>query len=429
MLTELKLSNFRIFDDEVIVRFRPITIFIGRNSSGKSSIIKFLLMLQQSIDSDKPQFLSPDGNKVNLGIFEELKNSLSRKKYLRLELSAKNPIKRNTPSAISDFLIEGIEHDDLLYRTSAKVLYSDETKTGQIEYSLVNTRDEKYFPIAKEDIVENFTFLDRVSVLPKPIPDKERSGSLSMDSIEHAMRFLYESEFLDALRYEIRSIRHLDPVKSESESVFLVSPPPTNYVGQRGQHTLNHLHRLKTKDKEEYDFVLPHLQNVIDIEDVTFDTLSKDVMQTTATNKTTRAKVLIGNYGFGVSQCLPIFVQGAIMSPHTLLMVEQPEAQLHPTAQLEMGSFYADLWNLRKVASIIETHSDNILLRLRRLIAKGDLSHEDVSVAFFTFDEDNRNMPIIKNLDIGEDGSMQPGLPMEFFGADVIEGLQLGARA
>lgn len=426
MLTELKLSNFRIFDDEVIVRFRPITIFIGRNSSGKSSIIKFLLMLQQSIGSGKPQFLSPDGNKVNLGIFEELKNSLTRKKYLRFELSAQsfNPITETT----SEFLGGDIEPDDLLYKTSAKVLYSDETKTGRIEYSLLNTKDDKDYRIAKEDILGNFTFLDQVSVLPKPIPDKESPGSLSMESIEHAMRFLYEFEFLSALHYEIRSIRHLDPVKSESERVFLVSPPPTDYVGQRGQHTLNHLHRLKTRDKEEYEFILPHLQNVAGIEDVTFDTLSKDVMQTTAKNRTTRANVLIGNYGFGVSQCLPIFVQGAIMPPHTLLMVEQPEAQLHPTAQLEMGGFYADLWNKRKVASVIETHSDNVLLRLRRLIAKGELSHEDVSVAFFTFDEDNRNMPIIKNLDIGEDGSMQPGLPMEFFGADVIEGLQLGAR-
>ena len=37
-------------------------------------------------------------------------------------------------------------------------------------------------------------------------------------------------------------------------------------------------------------------------------------------------------------------------------------------------------------------------------------------------------MPIVKNLDINEDGSMQPGLPMEFFGADIMEGLKLGAR-
>ena len=69
MLTELKLSNFRIFDDEVTVRFRPITVLIGRNSSGKSSIIKFLLMLQQSaeilVKSQIPHALK--GGRVSLG--------------------------------------------------------------------------------------------------------------------------------------------------------------------------------------------------------------------------------------------------------------------------------------------------------------------------------------------------------------------------
>lgn len=425
MLTELKLSNFRIFDDEVTVRFRPITVFIGRNSSGKSSIIKFLLMLQQSIDSGKPQFLSPDGNKVNLGIFEELKNSLTSKQDLTFELSVQsfNPI----PRAISESLVEDIEPEDLLYKTSAEVPYNEGTNTGSIEYSLINGNEGKSVLIAKAGIREEFTFLDQILVLPEIAKGEDGDVNITTRSVDDVMRFLSENGFLGALHFEIESIRHLDPVKSESESVFLVSPPPTDYVGQRGQYTLNHLHRMTSENGDGYDFILPHLQNVAGIEGVTFDTLSKNVVQTTATNKTTRADVLIGNYGFGVSQCLPIFVQGAIMSPHTLLMVEQPEAQLHPTAQLEMGSFYADLWNKRKVASIIETHSDNILLRLRRLIAKGELSHEDVSVAFFTFDEANGNMPIIRNLDIGEDGSMQPGLPMEFFGADIIEGLQLGA--
>ena len=115
------------------------------------------------------------------------------------------------------------------------------------------------------------------------------------------------------------------------------------------------------------------------------------------------------------------------MEEHSTLMVEQPEAQLHPTAQLELGGYFADLWSKRKIGTIIETHSGNILLRLRRLIARGDLSHEDISVAYFTFDETN-GKPVVKNLNVNDDGSMQAGLPMEFFGADVFEGLRLGAR-
>ena len=69
MLTELKLSNFRIFDDEVTVRFRPITVFIGRNSSGKSSVIKFLLMLQQSVLTSRSEFPVVEGAAVRMGAF------------------------------------------------------------------------------------------------------------------------------------------------------------------------------------------------------------------------------------------------------------------------------------------------------------------------------------------------------------------------
>ena len=89
MLKELKLSNFRLFDDEVTVRFRPITVLIGRNNSGKSSIIKFLLMLKQSLSKDSPLFLNPQGDEVNLGNFSGLQNSSLKKQNLQFKLSVK----------------------------------------------------------------------------------------------------------------------------------------------------------------------------------------------------------------------------------------------------------------------------------------------------------------------------------------------------
>ncbi len=86
MIKKLKLSNFRLFDDEITVRFRPITVLIGRNNAGKSSVIKFLLMLQQSRDDSAAEFLNPEGERVKLGSFENLKNSLSKKQFLNFEL-------------------------------------------------------------------------------------------------------------------------------------------------------------------------------------------------------------------------------------------------------------------------------------------------------------------------------------------------------
>jgi hypothetical protein len=97
-----------------------------------------------------------------------------------------------------------------------------------------------------------------------------------------------------------------------------------------------------------------------------------------------------------------------------------------------MGSFFGDLWKDKKVPSLIETHSANILLRLRKLISKGDLKAEDISVAFFTLDSivgkrgGAHTAVVVKNLDVNPDGSLEKGLPMEFFGGDILEALEFG---
>ena len=174
----------------------------------------------------------------------------------------------------------------------------------------------------------------------------------------------------DDLRYQINSIRHLSPVRVEAQRVIIASPPPIDDVGQGGEFALPHLQRIVEEQGERYRFLLPHLEGIAGIADVKFRTSSGNVSQAIATNQATGADAHMADFGFGVSQCVPVLVQGTIMDPQTTLMVEQPEAQLHPTAQLELGEFFAKLWTQRQVGSIIETHSDNILLRLRRLIAK-----------------------------------------------------------
>ncbi|MCF3648086.1 AAA family ATPase, partial [Planktothrix agardhii] len=89
MLTRIKLKNFRAFREEIDVRIRPITILIGRNSAGKSTLIKFLLMLQQTIESSEGDFFATEGRQVSLGTFSDLKNSLSRSNSFQFTLELK----------------------------------------------------------------------------------------------------------------------------------------------------------------------------------------------------------------------------------------------------------------------------------------------------------------------------------------------------
>ena len=438
MLTELKLSNFRVFDDEVTVRFRPITVLIGRNSSGKSSIIKFLLMLQQSAEYGRSQFLTPEGGRVSLGAFRALKNSLTKKRNLEFELTVKS-YSEDAYHQMSRYLedVGNIDLNGLAYKARATLAYGSRNIMGKATYLLVNEVSGDYHIKVDDRILADSTFLgalledslSRASDSSRPATFTGGFGLQGTSRNASMGRMIATAQLQDELRYQINSIRHLSAVRAEAQRVILASPPPVDDVGQRGEFALPHLQRMIEKDYERYELILPYLESVAGISGVKFRNSSGYISQAIARNKATGADALIADFGFGVSQCLPILVQGIIMAPQTTLMVEQPEAQLHPTAQLELGEFFADLWTQLQIGFIIETHSDNILLRLRRLIARGDLSHEDVSVAYFTFDEANGNMPVIKNLDINEDGTMQPGLPMEFFGADIFEGLQLGARA
>jgi predicted ATPase len=439
MLSELKLSNFRIFDDEATVRFRPITVLIGRNNSGKSSIIKFLLMLRQSTMSTRSQFPVVNGEGVELGTFVELKNSMTTKAELRFELSFRTPFS-DVMQSVSNFLqrfnVSG--EDNLSMTARGEIPYSGRASEGTITYSLVQANSSTLYVVHVSTFAEDYNFsvdaitrkLDEIQTVLKQAEDPNDLNPQLRENLKGLLEEYVDRFSLGMVcQSELDSTRHFSPVRAEPERVVVTSHIPVDNLGPEGRYSVARLQLIKTEDEDLYQFLLPHLRNVAGVGSFEFQTDSSELTQAYARNEATGARVLIADFGFGVGQCLPIFVQGAIMPQYSTLMVEQPEAQLHPTAQLEMGSFFAELWSKRHVGSVIETHSGNILLRLRRLIAKGDLSNQDVSIAFFTVDENNRNKPMIKNLDISEDGSIQSGLPMEFFGADIWESLQLGVGA
>lgn len=437
MLSELKLSNFRLFDDEVSVRFRPITVLIGRNSSGKSSALKFLLMLKQSSLSTGEDFPVVNGKFVHLGDFTDLRNVLSKKENLEFELSF-------FPPNFSEFVLENLDKNhrkganELLVSMRGAIPFSGSPQSGRVTYRVAKPGSSApYFDFAASMTDDNIFFL---SALENNVGKTKRMleefisqyGSRKSDSYSEATVSLQEEIAKDevgiSFQKELISAHHLPPLRGELSRLVDFSETARESTERIMKDTLSQLRRIVREDSASYQFLSRHLLDVAAIEslDIRDDELER--AEVFAKNRSTGAEVLIADLGFGVSQCLPILVKGASMTPGSYLMVEQPEAQLHPTAQLHLGSYFAELWTERKVGSIVETHSQNLLLRLRRLIARGSLKHQDVSVAFFTLGGDRENIPIVKNLNINEDGSMEPGLPMEFFAEDIREGLKLGLR-
>lgn len=437
MLRELRLTNFRTFEEEITVRLRPITILIGKNSSGKSSIIKFLLMLQQSLDPSATHFLESEGDRVHLGAFPDLKNSKTKLRALRFRLTGETsdlptaaeremmqllrdakPRKDPTTRKVEfRAVLEPVEQrtavrqETATYTISGQVGYGQNGQTGKHgavlsigDKQIVNRESRNLRPEA------HTSFLQFRAPAVKP---------------ELALRDFFDDRYLAPVRYEIRSIKHLSAIREESQRVIIVSSRPRESVGQRGQYSMPHLQNLLDEDGDGAAFVMRHMKTVAGVGGLEFDSSMKGYLaHCKARNIETGAKAYLSDFGFGVSQCIPIFVQGAITPQNHLIMVEQPEAQLHPNAQLELGSFFAELWTQRKVQTLIETHSSNLLLRLRRLVARKELAPKDISVAYLHVED---GIAKIRNLDIDENGGLEKGLPMEFFGGDVVEGMKLGA--
>ena len=215
-------------------------------------------------------------------------------------------------------------------------------------------------------------------------------------------------------------------MREELQGEFRAESRSPQYVGKRGENTILALWKSRLLEQKKHrNFLLKHTIQTLAIDDIKFKE-GKYLVFCEARNAHSKKTINAADLGFGVNQCLPIFVQGLLMPPRSQLLVEQPEAQVHPTAQIEMGSFFVELWKQYQVGSVIETHSDNLLLRIRNHVARGVVSTNEVSIAFFTLDDQGE--PTVKNLDVYDDGTIQEGLPMEFFGKNLTEALKMHVR-
>lgn len=86
--------------------------------------------------------------------------------------------------------------------------------------------------------------------------------------------------------------------------------------------------------------------------------------------------------GYGVSQSLPIIIDSITAPKNEVLLIQQPEVHLHPKAQAALGTFFADLASNSAKQFIIETHSDYLIDRVRIAIAEKRIPESKVQLLY-----------------------------------------------
>jgi len=99
-------------------------------------------------------------------------------------------------------------------------------------------------------------------------------------------------------------------------------------------------------------------------------------------------RINLKEVGLGMVHALPIVTQAYMsFTEDTLLSIEEPELHLHPAAHGNLAELIVDSLSDPAKRYLIETHSQNFVLRLRRLVAEGKLPKDDLLFYYVDFDD------------------------------------------
>ena len=118
------------------------------------------------------------------------------------------------------------------------------------------------------------------------------------------------------------------------------------------------------------------------------------------------------NVGFGLTYALPIIVACLMTTQNDLVLIENPEAHLHPRGQAILGRLCA-LAAAGGAQVVLETHSDHVLNAVRLCVKHGEIPASDVLLHYFSR-EANVLQPSVTAIPVADDG-MIPAWPPGFF--------------
>lgn len=518
MIQNINIENYKAFQTAKIP-LKPITILLGANSVGKSSIIQLMLMLQQTGKTGLKSYKSPlklYGGYVNLGnsinLFRNKKTDLPLKFGFEIKSS-------NIKEFLKDFLISNYKRIFRDLPHFIPILGFEKIKNKSIDD--INIFEEYVNSIldistnekTQKKYVENINFmLNHRSIFKIPEMNKNLKKQLIttfkfLDSLSKSIKNeLFEVNFEliyknNILLTNLIELKHNNKIilklhVQEDNSISLVSDvlifdkndieQVTNYfdsnntifnsfndididIKENNQTVLSSIlikifRNFQEEIRKEFveesiNYVSPlraHPKRYYMLDkaklNLTLDTLDGDAIAEVIKDDS-KIKIKVNNWfkkfgiqvnveefkevihhlkvkqneldlditdvGFGISQVLPVIIQGFLSSDNSTTIIEQPEIHLHPKIQADLADLFIDIVkNTPGKKLIIETHSEYILKRLRRRISEGKILPSQVAICLIN-PQSNGNGAIVNTLKIEDKGFFE--WPIDFYGGDLYD--------
>ncbi|CTQ44782.1 AAA family ATPase [Roseibium aggregatum] len=363
-LLHFSLENYKAFNARANIQIRPLTLFFGYNSAGKSAALRFLKLLSDSVSSDSSSPLNLRSEVLNRADFASLLSKHSSSLRLNIALDFGNTSVAFTILDLPDRrkqVLEKLEVHQIQSESPFVFEWLPDTEPASSSsetYAFSSVDTEAEVELSFDGLVPR-SYPDDLIKLLKPIATSLEAFGKSFVSLsaDCALPERYELEVAPAKTVSRRGEGIMSMLQAAPMEVIQdISrwyEAATNYSFQRNRITIG--------DKSGHRFTLhPNADDSIDI----------DIIDT----------------GEGMGQVLPVvglltLAKHGTLGNRPIISLEHPELHIHPDAHVHLANISCEVATSKeKPRILIETHSENLLLGVQLAIAEQRIKPSDVAV-------------------------------------------------
>lgn len=408
MLNSLHLKQFKAWADTGQIALKPITMLLGTNSSGKSSLIQSLLLLKQTVESpDRTIHLNlggDDRNDVfNFGDFSSILTHGSSDRQFEIHFT----FTRNN-------------HEARIKAGAFDAVYG-QTANGAVviqQLRLSAQPDGPSFRVQRREKGAFAIYVDSEATTRGKSRDYAPERSIAFAS--KAVTLLGEDgsvvqDISLAIRRELESLVYLGPLRQKPQRDYPWNKGQPGIIEPDGRQAIDVLLASALLQGPDRNRIIEEVSSWLKRMDLA------DQLQVRQVGRSTRYEVVIDSQsvaanlrdvGIGISQVLPVLTVAFFAPPGSTILLEEPEIHLHPLAQSILAELFVEVARDRRVQFIVETHSEHLFRRMQTLVAKKDLSTDDCELYFV---EKEGGLAKLRHLELDAYGRVT-NWPDRFFG-------------
>ena len=406
MIDQLHLQNLKAWRDSGAVQLAPVTMLLGSNSSGKSTLLQSLLLLKQTVAApDRTVHLhlghSDAGDPVQLGGFADLlSQGVAAPRHCSMALGFARPegerVRQGYFACTYGQTAQG-----------AVAVQALELATVARRFRALRRARGAYALYVDDEARPRGT---------SPLYAPERSIALPAPALALLGADAQHAQDLSlALRHALESIVHLGPLRRLPARDHAWTGAPPGDLGSDGQQAINALLAsalLRTDTQGQVLHKVAHWLARMGM---------AEQLSVRPVGRTGRYELLVHHdgvaanlrdVGVGVAQVLPVLAVAYCAPPGSTILVEEPEIHLHPQAQAVLAEVFAEVSQQRQVQFLVETHSEHLFRRMQTLIARRQTQTAHCRMLFV---QRQGAQAVLVPLEVDDFGAVR-NWPPQFFG-------------